>query len=98
MNVLGMMYGRYRRYTIGEEVEIVYIRDNISIKPSRVGDRCKVIKLYDKEEYATLCGKRECNNSSIKQCIGMYNKEKNIEIWTCYCDIVPYRKEVVDNV
>ena len=92
MNVLGFIYGKYRNYTLGEEVEIVHVKDNSSITPCKVGDKFKVIKLHNKEEYSTLCRKKECNNSSIKQCIGMYNEQKNIEIWTCYCDIVPYRK------
>lgn len=92
MNVLGFMYGRYRDYTVGEKVEIVNIRNNMNIAPYKVGDVCTVIKTMDKEKYATLCGKRECNNSSIKQCIGMKSKDKDEEVWICYCDIVPYRK------
>lgn len=93
MNVIGMMYGRYRKYTIGEEVEIIYIRENMDIKPYEVGDVCTIINMYDKEEYATLCGKRECNNSSIKKCIGMKKKDTDEEVWTCYCDIIPHRKK-----
>lgn len=92
MNVLGFIYGKYRNYTIGEEVEIVSASSECSIRPYKVGDVCTVVEIKNKKEYATLCKKRTCDKSSIKQCLALKINGEDREVWTCYCDVVPYRK------